>query len=212
MKRFDYARLYRLIERELAADGRISDSMSRLVTACREERPHPDWDDLEGLAYDDVFPMVEWLTRVFREEPSSAALSGLWFGLFNPWVEGRVSGDIGVCGSTRFDRDSGNEWAVGAEWAPHGGDAQSTVLDAICATAHRDGGLGNEAEWPLTLGYGALVVRSVLESVTPTLILGPSERLGIAVGFNSGDHLLLGEFSEAGLHPYGATGERNSAS
>jgi len=51
------------------------------------------------------------------------------------------------------------------------------------------------------LGYGAFAVRALLAAIEPSLILGESESLGIAVGFDSGDSILIGELTEQGLGP-----------
>jgi hypothetical protein len=61
--------------------------------------------------------------------------------------------------------------------------------------------LGNDAEYPLCLGYAAFAVRELLLSVEPSLMLGKSNSVGIAVGFDSGDFILLGELTKNGLIP-----------
>ena len=51
------------------------------------------------------------------------------------------------------------------------------------------------------LGYGAFAVRELLTSVDPALFLGGADSLGVAVGFDSGDFVLLGELTADGLTP-----------
>lgn len=146
--------------------------------------------------------MAEWLQRPFREEPAARPLRGLWFGLFNPCYESEPVADIYVCGSERFDPDpNSNEWAVGPDWWPEARYARSPVLADIYRIAYRKGGLGNDAEYPLCLGYGAFAVRQILSQVEPALILGESDSLGVAVGFDSGDFVLLGRFGSSGWVP-----------
>ena len=104
-------------------------------------------------------------------------LKGLWFGLFNPRSDGRTpAADIYVCGSERFDPDPhDNSWAVGPDWWPDGRYAGSTVLADVYRIAYRQDTpvaeqkwcLGNDAEYPICLGYGAFAVRDVLGKVVP---------------------------------------------
>ena len=154
--------------------------------------------------------MLEWIQTPFREEPSKARLKGLWFGLFNPCPDGTPVADIYVCGSKRFEPDfNDNSWAVGPDWWPQARYASSSILADVYRIAYQVGGsdakrkncLGNDAEYPLCLGFGTFAVRHLLACVEPTLILGKSKSIGIAVGFDSGDFVLLGEFSRHGLNP-----------
>ena len=65
--------------------------------------------------------------------------------------------------------------------------------------AEQKGCLGNDAEYPLVLGYGAFAVRELLGQVEPPLVLGGSASLGVAVGFDSGDFVLVGRLVRDGL-------------
>jgi HEAT repeat protein len=68
--------------------------------------------------------------------------------------------------------------------------------------------LGNEAEYPLVLGYSAFAVRELLGQVEPPLLLGRAESLGVAVGFDSGDFVLLGELTNDSLKPIDPNAKR----
>jgi hypothetical protein len=59
--------------------------------------------------------------------------------------------------------------------------------------------LNGDAEYALCLGYGAFAIRDLLQQVEPSLILGKSEVLGVVVGFDDGDSMLVGEFGPSGL-------------
>lgn len=153
--------------------------------------------------------MIDWVKRPFRDEPPIFPLRGLWFGLFNPCPDGRNPvTDIYVCGSERFEADpDDNSWAVGPDWWPESRYANSEVLAAIyriayrqdCAAAELKECLGNDAEEPLCQAYGAFAIRDVLSMIRPSLILGESESVGVAVGFDSGDFILLGQFGASGF-------------
>ena len=202
----DLGKTYGWIVSELAQRRSIAESMNSLIDQCEAARPHRDWLRLRTLPYADLSPLLAWLQQPFREEPPARPLRGLWFGLFNPWPEGHAAvADIYVCGSERFEADPDvYGWAVGPEWWPDARYTRSSVLADIYRIAYRQGarvaeqkgGLGNDAEYPLCLGYGAFAVRELLAQVEPSLILGMSDSLGVAVGFDDGDFVLLGEFRQ----------------
>lgn len=193
----------------------VAESMGALIDQCEAVQPHSDWAKLRSLPYADISDLLEWVQTPFREEPPSAQLKGLWFGLFNPCPDGRTPvADIYVCGSERFELDpENNEWAVGPDWWPESRYANSTVLADIYGIAYRQGTrgdeqkacLGNDAEYPLCLGYGAFSVRELLSQVEPSLVLGQAESLGVAVGFDSGDFVLLGQLVMDGLVSFGGS-------
>ena len=209
----DLLRMHGWIVGELARRRPVAESMAALIDQCEVARPHPDWAKLRALPYADLSPLLEWVREPFRGEPPGCPLQGLWFGLFNPCPDGRTPvADIYVCGSERFDPDPhDNGWAVGPDWWPDARYADSAVLAGIYRVAHRQGArvaerkgcLGNDAEYPLCLGYGAFAVRELLGQVEPSLLLGRSESLGVAVGFDSGDFVLVGRLVSDGLVPVG---------
>ncbi|HJT33499.1 MAG TPA: HEAT repeat domain-containing protein [Pirellulales bacterium] len=207
--KFDLAVMHGWIVRELARCRPVAESMSRLLDECEAKYPHPDWSRIRSLPFGDLSSLLAWIQQPFVDDPPRDPLRGLWFGLFNPCPDGRPVSDIYVCGSERFDPDPGdNSWAVGPDWWPKGRYAESALLAAIYRIAYREDTndpkqkkrcLGNAAEYTLCLGYGAFVVRGLLAQVNRSLILGNSKTLGIAVGFDSGDFLLLGELSDDGI-------------
>ncbi|MHB1557244.1 MAG: hypothetical protein ACYC61_07175 [Isosphaeraceae bacterium] len=215
MDELDLGHLHGWILDELASERPIGESMARLIDRCEGARPHPDWVGLRALRYDDLEPLVQWVQRPFRDEPPVRPLRGLWFGLFNPCYGGRnPAANLYVCGSERFSVDPDDkDWVVGPEWWPEDRYARSAVLADLYRIAYRQGAsrdertgcLGNDAEYPLCLGYGALAVRELLGAVEPSLLLGRADEVGVAVGFDSGDFVLLGRLVRDGLAPLGGS-------
>jgi hypothetical protein len=200
----DLATMYGWIVRELAEDRGIRESMERLIAQCASQNPHPQWQRLEALPFEDTSAFRDWIERPFRFDPPPEPLAGLWFGLFNPVYEGTVVADLYVCGSNRFEPNlEDNDWAVGPDWWPEHRYANSSVLASVYKIAYERGGLGNDAEYPLCLAYAGLVVRDLLKSEVARVILESAGRVGVAVGFDSGDFVLLGRVVETGLLPFG---------
>jgi hypothetical protein len=200
----DLARMYHWIVSELAQHRPVAESMRRLIDQCEAACPHPNWARLRALPYADLGPLVRWVERPFLEEPPVRPLKGLWFGLFNPIRDGEAVADIYLAGSERFE-PTNIHWAVRPEWWPAARYAESAVTAGIYRIGRQPGGpsvdwdLGNDAEYPLCLGYGAFAVREVLSRVGPALVLGESPSVEVGVGFDSGDWIRLGEFGLAGF-------------
>ena len=208
---FDLDKMHGWLVAEYAPQRPIGESMHTLIDHCDLLRPHPDWAKLRALPYSDLSGLREWIEKPFREEPSDSPLKGLWLGLFNPCPDGRTPiADLYVCGSKRFDLDPfDNSWAVGPGLslpAPH--CANSKLLADLYRIAYRQARTGRNAKQllvtmpsiPCVWGTG----RSLFGNrwhVEPQLILNKSKSLGIAVGFDSGDFLLLGQFGPSGLKP-----------
>jgi hypothetical protein len=196
------AAMHGFVRKELLSKRSLRESMDRIIARCARGVPHEDWEKLRILPYDDLDDLREWIEKPFRYEPSSKKLAGLWFGLFNPVYEQMAVADIYVCGSTRFDANpADNSWAGGPDWWPEDRYAHSPVLARIYKIAYRKSGLGNNAEYPLCLAYGGLAVGDLLRACDPAEFLGRSPSLGIAVGFDSGDFVLVGSLSKSGLTP-----------
>jgi hypothetical protein len=211
MVRLDLGQMHGWIVDELARRRSAAESMAVLIDQCEAARPHPDWAKLRALPYADLSQLLEWIQKPFREEPPQVPLKGLWFGLFNPCPDGRTPvADIYVCGSERFAPDpDDNSWAVGPNWWPDARYANSAVLADVYRIAYHQGagdlerreGLRNDAEYPLCLGYATFAVRELLGQVEPSLVLGRSDSLGVAVGFDSGDFVLVGRLGLDGVVP-----------
>lgn len=205
-------RIYKWIAKKLKQSTSVADGMKGLIDQCEKELAHPDWRKLRQIDYGDLTALRHWLETPFRVEPPTVPLKGLWFGLFNPCdADGTPTADIYVSGSERFDPDpDSNEWACGPDWWPDSRYANSAVLAEIYRIAYgsdpnaNDAAekLGIHAEYFLCLGYGAFALQALLNVVDPSLILGTAPSLGIAVGFDADDFILLGELTPAGLRRF----------
>ncbi len=134
------------------------------------------------------------LRKIFESEPTPHDIRALWFGVFNPVYDGEVVADMYVSGSKRFEPDDLSfDWACDPEWRPETGYSHSAILQSIYRIAYDEGGLGNDAEYPLCLGYAAFVIRYLLDPNDPSIVEDSGDKhYGVAVGFDSGDAILLG--------------------
>jgi hypothetical protein len=181
--------------------------MAAVIDACEQSLAHPGWAAFRDLPYDEVSAMREWLCKVFEHGPPQVRLAGLWFGLFHPSVGGGgATTDIRVGGSTRFTDNGELDWAYGLEYRPVQSWARRPVLDIIHSIAYggrrlvgEEGNrLRNAAVWSLGLGYGAFAIQRLLIEIGPDVVLRGNSSAGVAVGFDSGDFLLLGRLTPGG--------------
>jgi hypothetical protein len=195
---YDFQALFAEISQQVSAPGPLGPRMARLIDWCEPRRPHPDWQRLRALDYDqDVPRLASWLASALRDAPASGQFQGLWFGLCNPVVDGEATADLYVVGSSQFD-PADIEWAVDADYRPEAGDLGSAALAGVYRIAYAsEDGLQNDAEYPLVLACGAMLARAALEAAP---LAGPfGAARGAAVGFDSGDFFFLGPFSEGRL-------------
>lgn len=196
----DLLPVFEAIEKLLPGTAAVSTKIGALIDLCESLAPHDDWATLRGLPYDEeTGHLVAWLRDLWAQQPPSAAIRGLWFGLFNPLIdEDHASADVRLTGSPSFDGDGqGFEWAMEIDYDPAGGEARSSILASIYAIAYADeSSLGNTAEYSLVFGYTAFAIAHILRSFDVPAAL---DGAGVAVGFDSGDGIVLGRLTPTGL-------------
>ena len=91
-------------------------------------------------------------------------------------------------------------WLDHERYFPSDSYAGSTSLRKIYEIGYaREDSLGNDAEWPLCLAFGAFAVRSLLRGQMPQLVGSSVKRIGVACGFDGGDLFKLGELTRSGF-------------
>jgi hypothetical protein len=186
----ELASMFERVERAVAEAATIDAGMTMVVDYCEARRPHSDWARLRALPYADLTPLEDYLRDVLADAPPPASVVGLWFGIFNPVIDDETVAGIYVGGADEYDPVE-VDWAESLCWWP-GLVANSGVLADIYRIADREGGLGSDAEYPLCLAYGGLAVRELMKRPVLTRELKLPGPVGVGVGFDSGDYLMLG--------------------
>lgn len=181
-------RMTQLVCRKLS----FSAAMRALVDWCAEQRPHPDWAPLRDVDFSaELRRLRAWLDDVLSNEPPDTTITGIYFGLFNPTYSGVTTADLYIAGGVVSD----GEWLpkVRNHWWPERRYARSKLLAHLYGVAYRsERGLGNDAEYPLALGFAALAAKHLASAL-------PVKNALITAGFDSGDVLTLGRLSKKGL-------------
>lgn len=197
----DYLAFFELLEKQVHSDVSIQTGIENIISFCSSENSHDDWNKLGSFDYQETEELDIGIRELFKNDPPADTTAGLWFGIFNPVDENdQTVADFYVSGSDRFDPDpEDNSWAVGPDWWPENRYANSRILSAIYRIAYSEGGLGNDAEYPLCLAYTCLVVRDLLNHNSDLICRCSKQHMGVAAGFDSGDFLLLGKLTRQGL-------------
>lgn len=177
--------------------------MGDVISICSRDVPHADWARLSALDYDgDVASLASWIGGVFQRQPAPFRIQGLWFGLCNPTEDSKVWADIYVGSVAQYaadDEELGWLWK-GERHYPDDAYAHSASLRSIYEISYGgDGGLANDAEWPLCLAFGAFATSSLLRGHSTRLVASTASRIGVVVGFDGGDMLKIGELTERGF-------------
>jgi hypothetical protein len=196
----DLAQAARRIADLASRDMGVADAMGELVDWCSSLQPCDDWKRLRDLDFTaELARLRTWLDDVLSAEPPKDLVTGIYFGLFNPQYDddGPVA-DIYVAGGIYGDDD----WlpAVRKHWWPNGRCARSQLLAQVHRVAYQSpDSLGNNAEYPVVLGFGVLAAKHLCLAIKPKLLGGRGGSRWITVGFDSGDVLALGQLSASGL-------------
>jgi len=191
---FDIHASYRLVSEAVRQTESVEAGMKRLLTVlCRR----PQLSRLTTLkSYDFGFEaqrIESWLAGVLTLEPPQRRIKAYWFGLFNPVRNGNTGADIYVVGADKFNPDDESfEWACDPVYEPrHRYCGSRANEDLFLATKALPPESQATAAYVLQLGFSALAVRRALHTIPRRLLLSGASTRAVAVGFDSGDALLL---------------------
>jgi hypothetical protein len=186
----------------VAKDVTVAAGMKEIITFCKKNYEHADWMKFNGLEYDETSEINNWIENVLKNDPIPPKINGLWFGLYNPCNDdGEASADIYIAGNDGFDKDDEDgEWAVDPKYFPETRYLKSKILDKIYQIAYSyEDGLENTAEYALCFAYGCLITKYLLVKYSKSIISSKTKSIGVAVGFDSGDFLVIGELNKDGF-------------
>ncbi len=188
----------------LAAELDITAFMRELVREHQAVYPRHDWQSIFDINWDETSAMAHWLDCALRRNPP-VRQKVLYFGLFNPVDQGA---DLYLAGSRTFALDGiwWGEKSKGDYW-PDLRYAQSRCLTELYARCYPNGPTeagdsapGNDGENMLGVGYAARLCLDLFRAIAPERALsGPQSKVGLAVGWDSGDPLTLGFMTRSGV-------------
>jgi hypothetical protein len=192
---FNYDQLLKVILGAVDSRAAIPARMGAVIDECERQYPHPDWRQLREVDFlADQAYLEQWLSEALPGV-SGHGVRGLWFGIATYQCEDETETIDLYARSTRsFDSDQESlRWI--RDSAQDDSMLDSTVLDEIHDVAYaHDGGLANDAEYPLALAYGAIVA---IEAVRQLQRLNRLQELeGAVASFDEGDGITLGRLHD----------------
>lgn len=182
------------IAKLIGGTSSLSAGMGQLIKFCNARVRSPVWRQFRDLDYlADQEQMSHWLEQLLAKKPPPQRIKGLWFGLFNPRrQDGLATCALHLAGSSRFNFDVQSlDCFSEPQYLPAENDADSAVLTTIFRTLERFPSAGAQGEYTLCWGYACLLVRDWCRGPARSKLLGTATRRGVAVGFDSGDGLVV---------------------
>jgi hypothetical protein len=194
MSYHDIRKLFATIIEAVSQVGDIKPRMHAVIAECAAQKPHADWQTFRDLDYGvDTERLKHWLSDAYRDE-AATLFKGLWVGLVQLNCDGKRVADAYLAAAPEFEAGA-IDWTDGLKWAGEDSYLNSKILESIYRLAYDGrGGLGNDAEYPLVLAYGAMAAIEALQQ--PALPFALRSLRGAAVGYDGGDFLFLGEFRD----------------
>ncbi len=108
----DHTTIFGTILEHARSDRPISECMDIIISVCSGMVPHRAWDGMRVIDFEaDVSNLRGWIRNAIEGDPPPTPVQGLWFGLFNPVENGRVSADMYFAGTSAYDpRDDTLQW------------------------------------------------------------------------------------------------------
>lgn len=201
---FDIVKSYNQVVSVLASDASVAGGMAQLIDFCADQESWRGWSALRRLDFAaDERRLRRWLAGVLTKEPPQKSIKAYWFGLFNPIVKDKATCGMYMAGSKIYDaEDEEFDWACGRDYFPDGRYAESQILDEIYRKVEKaKGSVSGYGEYVLCLGFSGLIIKTLAGAIDVETWLGNAKSRAIAIGFDSGDGILLGSITKNGWQP-----------
>jgi len=192
---FDLSKAAQFTIEVVKSPAGVTDGMGQLLDYCSTHSPNPVWDSIRKLDFEkDKVELRIWLEKVLSQEPPSPEINAFWFGLFNPILPNKQpTCGLYISGSTHYKPGEDSiDWATWGDdsYLPKGRYANSSVLHKIYELVNAND-VGDFGEYIFCLGYAGLAIKTICGEVSPKLLFGQHVSRAIAVGFDSGDFILI---------------------
>lgn len=171
----------------------------------KEAFPNIDWPSIEDIKIlDDIQTLLPIIRTIFVDDPPKIVLHGIYFSIGSIRNPSRIHESpiitLQVIGSSFYEpNDQFADWAAEAEYYPINGTLALSSLQKVYNLAHASAlPIGAQIEYAMSIAVAACILHCVLRTQVDR-DSKPSDLLGVALGFDSGEVLYLGEFKFAGL-------------
>jgi len=195
--------LYGQIQHFIHQGGSVAGQMAKLLAEFEPLLPAKELNALRSLDYEsELSALTARLQSGIDAAPPPKAPGGIYFGLFLPGrADGSIVADFYLATTDENDpADAECHWVSSLDYFPSDAQAQSEVLERICRLLPgMPEDVRNTAEDVLCLGYTGFVVAQVLNAPCFRAWCEDGRVIPVAVGWDSGDLLRIGELTAEGL-------------
>jgi hypothetical protein len=181
----------------------MRDGMRELIMYCSLRDRRMLWSGLMMLDFEQELDwLYVWLKNVLEATPPSDDISAFWFGLAEEVGDNDGTCRLYISGSPYYDpEDESDDWEIWGKdsYLPPGRVVDSSVLRILYRSISLDGepGATISQEFPC-LVYAGLAIIWLCKSIPAELMIGHRNWRAIAVGWESGDTIMLGRVSKTG--------------
>jgi hypothetical protein len=202
---FDADEFFARLERTVRQKPTFRAGLTAMLKWRAHVQPHPDWAKVAKLtSAAETRAAKAWLTAAVTKEPCPFPVRGIYF----PVVERVDARERDVTALTvaltgQYEpEDEEHLWAIGdLRHDPKRARFPGKGLQRAVELFHREDGLGGEGVYQYGLMYAALLVPTLLTPGLHRALGAPPEPIGVLVGWEDGDNLLLGQLTRTGFVP-----------
>jgi len=197
---FDISQAAQRVKEIVHSSTSTRQGLTALLDYCAKLAPNPVWAKIAKLDIDaDQQGLRDWLVPLLTTSPPDQSIVAYYVGLFETALDDRETLLLYLSGSTHFDpADAYGDWTGDPAYFPEDRYALSAVLDQIYQLLVKADTAGEPGIYVLGLGYPCLVMRDLLAQLDPKLTLGARKSRVVAVGFDEGDLIILGQLTREG--------------
>ncbi|HUG12374.1 MAG TPA: hypothetical protein VMM36_15260 [Opitutaceae bacterium] len=179
--------------------------LSEILSWCAQSMPHTDWEKVSAIdVSDDERRAKQWLPDLLKKEPCPFPIRGVYFSLVElSNSRGEEIAELSAAFVGQYDpNDTEMLWAIGdLRHDPKRGSFKGRALKAAGLIFNRASGRGlqNDGYFPFAFSLSALLARSLMTPEIHDVLGSPRGPVGVLVGWEAGDHLLLGELKRVGF-------------
>lgn len=191
--KFNINDAYSYVNDVIKLNPSVNDGMKKLLDYCRNHYESCAWDTIQNMDFkEDEQNIKEWLQDILENEPPCEEIDAFWFGLFDGIIDDEEEACILYFSGVNCIDDE-DELDYEPVYIPDDRYSDSKILHDMSITLKNEGGkIAEIGEYILCLGYAALVINNIINTLDKRFLLELRIPGKVMVGFDSGDYIDLG--------------------
>lgn len=200
---FNMAQASGVVKTTVLSGKPMDECMADLLAYCAQAAPDPGWNTVGGIDLSVCQKSLEdWLDSTLTASPPGDNVRAYYFGIAEIVNGSDSMMRLYVCGADEFDPDDESmDWACDPVYWPESRYAPAETLAQFSGSLRVSRSARPVGEYVLSLGYACLATRDLMQSLNLALLLGSAGTRAVAVGFDEGDAIVLGQLTRDGFRP-----------